>query len=143
MMKYVVNHDKEFNLPKTAWTVGLLQFLGGTLTEFISIIFISSLAKPIDVIIKFVALGAIAKVDDWYGGALPHENKVKQNFGKAAPTFTNHRRGFLEEDKRTYGIKFLAFCTKIIRIIYCSWIFYFLPFLVLLIPYVIPPKSTE
>ena len=36
-----------------------------------------SIKKPIDIIIRFVALASIAKVDEFYGAALPRENKIK------------------------------------------------------------------
>lgn len=96
-MKFASNHPDEFNLPKIAWTIGFLQFIGGISAEVISIIFMSSssLAKPIDVIIKFIALASIALIDNFYANALPNENKVKKNFGKGKPVFTNHRRMFL------------------------------------------------
>jgi hypothetical protein len=126
-------------LPKIAWTIGFLQFFGGILTELISIVFMSSasLGKPIDVIIKFIALTSIASIDNFYGNALPGENKVKKNFAKGQPKFTKHRRSFKVGDTRTCGIKFLSIITKIIRIIYASWLFYFMPFLVLVLPYIV------
>ena len=43
------------------------------------IIYLGSINTAIDVIIKFVALASIAKVDDIYAGALPEDgNKIKK-----------------------------------------------------------------
>ena len=47
--------------------------------EFACIIYLGSLSQAIDVIIKFVALASIAKVDDFYASALPEDgNKIKK-----------------------------------------------------------------
>lgn len=125
-------------MPKLVWLIGFLQFAGGLLTELISMVFMSSFATPMDVIMKFIVLSSIVSIDNLYAAALPHENKVKKNFKLANPTFTKYRRLFKEEDTRTCGIKVLAFITKMTRIIYASWIFYFIPFFILFVPYVLP-----
>ena len=87
--------------------------------------------------IKFIALASIASIDNFYGAALPMENKVKRNFGKGQPVFKNHRRTFKAEDERPCCTKTLAFITKVIRILYASWLFYFMPFLILVLPYLV------
>jgi hypothetical protein len=99
----------------------------------------TTLAAPIDVIIKFIALSSIASIDNFYGNALPGENKVKKNFAKGKPVFTKHRRFFKTpgNDTRSCGVKFLSVITKIIRIVYSSWLFYFMPFMVLVLPYMV------
>jgi hypothetical protein len=135
MMKYTINHPESFNLPKIAFCIGLMQFIGGLACEFACIFFLSTISLSIDVIIKFIALGSIAKIDDFYASALPEENKVKKNKGKANLKIENHRRIYLARDGRTNCVKCLGVLTKVIRIFYCSFIFYFIPFLVLFIPY--------
>ena len=79
MMKYAVNHPLEFNTPKIAFMIGLMQFLAGFLCEMACITFLSTQTATIDVLIKFLALTSIAKIDDFYAGALPDANKVKKN----------------------------------------------------------------
>ena len=122
-------------MSKLAWTVGLMQFLGGLGCELACIVFLSTINKTIDVIIKFIALGSIAKIDDFYAAALPAENKVKKNaaLGKNAIKWIHHSRNITWSEKPC-GIRTLRIITKIIRIVYCSFIFYFLPFLVLFLP---------
>lgn len=142
-MKFSANHSDEFNMPKMAWLIGFLQFSGGLLTEAISIIYISTIDVPIDVIIKFIALGSMAQIDNFYAAALPAENKVKKNFDKAKIQSKNHRRAFCQEDKRPCGIKFLNFVTKCIRLLYASWCFYFLPFTILWLPYLAPDYDAD
>jgi len=134
-MKYAVNHPKKFRLPSVAFSVGFMQFLGGLLCEFSCILFLSTVTETIDVIIKFVALAKIAQIDNFYWGAIPGDNKLKRNIGKACLVTTKYRRMYDENDDRSCFIKFLSVVTKVIRIIYASLLFYFIPFAILFIPY--------
>jgi len=113
-----------------------MQLFGGFLCELACIIFLSTINVTIDVIIKFLALSSISKIDDFYAAALPAENKVVKNKVKANGSMINdrHRRN-IDDHPRTKGIKILGFITKIIRIFYCSYIYYFFPFLALCLPY--------
>ena len=77
MMKYLVNHPEEFAAPYLAFSVGGLQFFTGFITELACIIFLGSLNNPIAVIIRFIALGSIAKIDNFYFGALPSASSFK------------------------------------------------------------------
>ena len=135
MMKFATNHPNEFTMPKLAFMIGLMQFLGGFFCELACITFLSTLDKTIEVIIKFIALGSIAKIDDFYAAALPPENKVKKNAkkGEEAICVSQHRRNIVRSE-HTCGVRFLHVVTKLIRILYCSFIFYFFPFLVLFLP---------
>ena len=60
MMKYLVNHPEQFAAPYFAFVVGILQAITGFLAELCCIIFLGSLDNPIDIIIRFIALGSIA-----------------------------------------------------------------------------------
>ena len=80
MMKYVSNQPFDFCNPGPAFFVALMQTTGGLAAEMACILYLSSINKAIDVIIKFVALASIAKVDDFYASALPPEgNKIKKS----------------------------------------------------------------
>ena len=79
MMKFVTNHSKDFSNPGSAFFVAVMQTTGGLFAEIACILFLGSINKAIDVIIKFVALASIAKVDDFYASALPGDgNKIKK-----------------------------------------------------------------
>jgi hypothetical protein len=143
MMKYATNHPEEFDHPGLAFLVGFMQFSGGLLCEFACLLYLSTIESTMDVIIKFIALGKIAMIDDMYAAAMPKENKLKRNAlklkskkdggtgEKAAFEWTKYRRGYKLEDGRTCWVKTLSFFTKVIRIIYCSFIFYFFPIVTL------------
>ena len=89
MMKYLLNHQEDFSSPFNAYLIGLLQMIGGLGAEVACIFYLSSIITPMDVIIRFIALGSIAKVDDFYASALPDENRIK---GKSKPMVVKHHR---------------------------------------------------
>ena len=83
MMKYAINHAKDFSNPFYAFFVALMQCMGGMAAEICCIIFLCSLTNPIDIIIRFVAFASIGKVDNFYYAAIPADNKIKQNEDQA------------------------------------------------------------
>jgi len=147
MMKYVSNQPFDFSNPQAAFFVALMQILGGLFAEFACIIYLCSLSQAIDVIIKFVALASIAKVDDFYASALPEDgNKIKK---KSTPLKVHvHKRDWqiFDESSEDSKHKLMAtvgksrhvvrFVFKFIRVLYASFIFYFLPYVSLFLPYI-------
>ena len=129
--------------------------MGGVAAEVACILFLGSIDTAINVIIKFVALASIAKVDDFYASALPADgNKIKkkttplqikvhkrdwESFGSqemmALNIFADQQT---KQQMRVSGMarNFGRFIYKSLRILYGSWIFYFLPYMSLFIPYV-------
>lgn len=110
-----------------------MQCFGGLAAEFLCIVYLTSITNTMDTVIKFMALASIAKVDDWYAGALQPDyilkKKVKmpvRNFKKAMP-----------QDHKNCLFKVLRFIYKTIRIYYCSWMYYFMPFTCIVIPYLV------
>jgi hypothetical protein len=79
MMKFATNHPKEFDHPGLAFLIGFMQFSGGLLCEVACLYYLSTIPSTMDVIIKFIALGKIAMIDDMYAAAMPKENKLKRN----------------------------------------------------------------
>ena len=78
MMKYSLNHSSDFSGPFNAFLIGFLQMIGGFGAEIGCIFYLSSINSPMDVIIRFIALGSIAKVDNFYFGAIPSISSFKQ-----------------------------------------------------------------
>lgn len=154
MMKYVTNHPFDFANPGSAFFVALMQTMGGLAAEIACILFLGSIDTAIDVIIKFVALASIAKVDDIYASALPADgNKIKKATkpliikihkrdweAHAAmhanmPAEISHKTKD-EMDHVGWSRKIGRFIFKFLRVLYGSWIFYFLPYSTLFLPYV-------
>ena len=134
MMKYSINHSDDFSGPFNAFLIGFLQMIGGLSAEIACIFYLSSINTPMDVIIRFIAMGSIAKVDDFYASALPDDNRIK---GKSKPmTVKLHRRDHQEgKIKPTMSYWLGRFIFKFFRILYASFIFYFMPYMILLLPY--------
>jgi hypothetical protein len=150
MMKYVTNHPFEFMSPGTAFSIACMQFTGGLAAEFFCILYLGNIDMPVDVIIRFVALASIAKVDDIYASALPSSTRTTQ---KSKPLVVKvHRRDISQElvtmDKieHVFVFKTQRFIYKTLRIIYCSFLYYFLPYMSVVLPYfiegVLQPAAT-
>lgn len=140
MMKYLPNHTKDFSAPVNAFVVGLLQCMAGLATELACIFYLGTINTPIDVIIRFIALGSIAKVDDFYYNALPSENRV---LGKVPELTVKLQRRDMRESKDK-KVKYYAarFVYKTFRLVYASFVFYFFPYTTLLAPYLFRATTT-
>lgn len=97
MLKYTVNHWDEFRNPKIAFSIGMMQMIGGIATEVCCITYLASINDTINTVIKFIALGNIAKVDDFYAGALTGDYPLK---GKVSMLIVNHRKDFNGENSK-------------------------------------------
>lgn len=93
LMKYAVNHPFKFRNAKNSdgkyqygaiippFFLGLMQALVAFLVEIVVILYLASLGTLMDIVIKFVALSAIARFDDIYAASLK-DNKIKAASGK-------------------------------------------------------------
>ena len=131
MMKYVTNHGKDFSNPYYAFLIALMQSLGGLAAEIFCIIFLCSLNNPIDIIIRFVAFASIGKVDNFYAAALSPDHKLKKN---SDPLMIKNRRHEVDQAERQCAGYAARGVYKTLRIMYSSFIFYFLPYLALFMP---------
>ena len=151
MMKYLSNQPFDFSNPNAAFIVASMQIIGGLAAEVTCIIYLSSLKNALDVIIRFVALSSIARVDDLYNLALPSDgNKIKKTAKKLLVKV--HRRDWqvpsnsakaneLMDSHRTKR-KMYRIIYRGIRALYASYIFYFMPYTSVWFPYVISGVST-
>lgn len=133
MMKYSANHSDDFINPKTAFIIGWMQCAGGIAAEVLCMLFLTNIQNTIDTIIRFMALASIAKVDDWYSGALTGDYVLKK---KAKLPF-KRSKSEIGQSERSCGFRVKRTFYKIIRIIYCSYIYYFMPFTCIVLPYMI------
>jgi len=70
MMKYSVNHRKDFRYPIRAFFIGTMQFIGGIGAELACVCFLCTQTSTILTLTKFIALAFISKVDNFYSAAL-------------------------------------------------------------------------
>ena len=143
MLKYVSNHRDDFINPKIAYSIGVMQFTGGLAAEVLCIIYLTSITNCMDTVTKFMALASISKVDDWYSAALAGSYPLKK---KASLPFVNTRKNLSEREDQTYkDVMFYVtrFIYKFVRLIYASYIFYFMPFTCIIIPYLTMGNDNE
>jgi len=106
--------------------------------EVFCIIFLCSLSDPINIIIRFVAFASIGKVDNFYAAALSPDHKLKK---ECKPMAIENKRRVIDGEKERKWANYIArFIYKTIRIMYSSFIFYFLPYLALFIPQIVDVK---
>lgn len=135
MMKYVTNHPHDFSNPYYAFMVAMMQCMGGLLAEIFCIMFLCSLNDPINIIIRFVAFGSIAMIDNIYFNALSPDHKLKKR--KPADFEIKNKRADYEGlngKDRKFSFYVARFIYKTIRVAYASFIFYFLPYLAVFVP---------
>ena len=76
MMKYASNHPFEFISPTSAFLVALMQFVGGLMAELACILYLGKFDSPFLILIQFIALASIARVDDIVFGSLSANLKI-------------------------------------------------------------------
>ena len=128
-----------------AFLVGMLKFITGFVTELACILFLGSLKNPIDVIIRFIALGSISKFDNFAYAAIPDTSSFKQSLPKEKQVILKATHGFRDcrstSAKRKSGrskqtaFGFLRIIYKMFRILYASFIYYFMPYLAVVVPF--------
>ena len=110
---------------------------GGLLAEIACILYLCSIDSPMDVIIRFIAMGSIAKVDDFYASALPGENRITTKWSAKCPNpmLVKHRRRQIRSNSPGCSYWIGRFVYKCYRIFYVSFVFYFMPYSILVVPY--------
>ena len=143
MMKYINNHPQEFSAPILAFWISFLQFFTGFATELCCMIFLSSLDNAIDVIIRFIALGSIAKVDNFFADALSSCSSFKLPIKGFKATHctrdTSKDASQAKKDQcknnghRHCGFLFILY--KMVRLFYICFVFYFMPYISIFLPF--------
>jgi len=147
----------DFTNPTAAFCVALMQTLGGLSAAVACILILGSINDLMGVITRFVSLAMIAKIDDFYTAALPEDgNKIKKptkqplvtrvyrrdweaatRSASSSETISDAPASKMRENELVSNIehKIQRFIYKSVRILYGSFIFYFLPYASLFIPY--------
>jgi len=151
MMKYSVNHSYMFIAYEMAWLSGFLQTISVLLIEIASIGVICASNDVINMVFNFIALSIIAEFDDFVFYSLKNESfklfctyefyekvivinhttskkcdeselsTVKDELGNLRPLRVSLR-------SRSCAQRALFIIYKILRMIYVSFFYYFLPF---------------
>lgn len=135
MMKYLINHNNDFANPFYAFVVAFLQATTGIAAEVFCILFLCSLQDAINIIWRYVAYGFISRIDNIYAESLDTDHKMH---GETDPFVVKRNGRDIDKPdskyKRALANKIGRVIYKTMRILYTSFIFYFLPYLALFIP---------
>ena len=109
----------------------------GLAAEVACVCFLATIQQPMTIVLKYMALASVAKVDDFFAGALDEANRIK---GNAKPLIIKHHRRALNQraKEEDYGFFYYLGRTfyKFVRTFYVSYHFYFFPYTALIITYV-------
>jgi hypothetical protein len=142
-MKYLANHncileneerERAFSGTFTPLLIASMQFFGAVLTETINIMSICALENTKEVIMNFIALGVIAEIDNYYLSALP-PSLLKDRLKEPFEIKTRSREiNFTSRDLKS---KLVRLIYRAYRIIEVAFYYYFTPFSVVFITYLV------
>jgi hypothetical protein len=131
MMKYIVNHSDHFNRPVDAFVICFLSTVTSQIIELTVILVLTSIRTTLEVIMKYVSLAAIANIPRFYYGALL-DNVLLLGKESIRLDPKNFRKDNIERDC-------IMSCGRVIhktlRILYCCWSYYFMPFTAMFMTY--------
>ena len=141
MMKYVMNHPKEFESPKIAFSVGLNKFMIGTVSEVIAVMIISTANDTITVILQQVGLGVLIRIGQFVAMLTTSNLELKKANVEFKIKFYREINHEVEHEENR-GAHCSMTLLKIMRCIYqfCRMIFvyvqfYIIPFFVIILPF--------
>jgi hypothetical protein len=148
-LKYVVDHDQQFMCENQAALSCIMQFFIGLCTELFSICLVCHQAYSEDVIILFIALAIIADIDNLYaessGEHKLNDEKLKEHFPKIVHTHKKFQEdhsemkdGVEHSSKRSTWSRRMRVVYKSLRLLFGVVYYYYMPFLVVPLSYVIP-----
>ena len=150
--------------------MGFFQVIIAITVEMLVVIYLSTLSKLIDIIMKFVSMAAIVKFDDMYAASL-FEHKIRgANGKKMKKSFFRHMiwkqpsevavmaHTLINESevqipvssdvrpnprKGKYCLKFMRFLQKTCRMYYVCFNYYFLPYIALFVTFLSRTSETN
>ena len=131
MAKFAINHPEDFSTPIIAALLGISHALTIMALTLAIIIHISAQQTFLDTLTAFVTYTATCNVQVFAYASLPPGNPLKP----VSPPLVvkNHRRDIKH---RRYSMWILRVIYKFLRIIYGAVWFYFLPMVVIVLPFV-------
>ena len=134
MMKYLANHSEQFSGVFGPFLIALMQFIGAFFTEIINILVICSLPTIMEIIMYFIALGAISEIDNYYLASLSN-CVLKEEL--SCPLIITKRGSrdyprFWDRPKKTMLVQVMY---RILRVFQVSCYYYFTPFLAIIFTY--------
>jgi len=133
-IKFYNNHPEKFSNTLPPFLICLMQLTACLATEIINIVLICTTPTIMDTVMNFVALGVIAEIDNHYASSLKDFSLVAAV--EEPPVFENSSKSIKFRDRTCYH-KFIRTVYKMIRCFYAAYYFYFMPFTVVALTYMI------
>lgn len=135
IMKYVNNHPDKFRTSYIPFILGFLQYFSSIFAEFLNIYMLTYQSKIEFCIIHFVALEVVVELPKIFFESQHYDNYLYNVF-KAELAVENKTKN-IKFSERTFFHKCARVAYKIMRCFYASVIFYYIPFIVLFLQFVI------
>lgn len=130
MMKYLANHHDAFSGILGPLLIATMQFMGAFFTEIINILVICSLPTIMEIIMNFIALGAISEIDNYYLASLsicPLKCALEE------PLVVTRKSSQLKG--RPWKPMMVHVIYRALRVFQVSFYYYFTPFLAVIFTY--------
>jgi hypothetical protein len=130
MMKYCINHRANFTNPYAAFLIAFASTVIGFITEVNVMIILSSMPNILGVVMKYVSLAAISKIPGFYYASLVEHKLLAAGAKEIKVTKYRHDNPM---EGASICMYFLRFVYKFIRMFYCGFSFYFMPFMTIML----------
>jgi len=126
MMKYSVNHYKQFNNVIPAFLIGFNCTLISLIVEINVMIILSSLKDILGVVLKYVSLAAIANIPRFYYASLvEHKMCLVKDLNLDITEFRSETQPLNGAPSYIHVLRAIY---KVWRVAFCTVSFYFMPF---------------
>lgn len=126
MMKYSVNHYKQFDNVIPAFLIGLNCTIISLIVELNVMIILSSMQDILGVVLKYVSLAAIANIPRFYYNSLvEHKMCLVKDLKLKITEFRTETKPL---EGAPWSIHLMRFVYKVWRVTFSSVSFYFMPF---------------
>jgi hypothetical protein len=131
MMKYIPYHSDEFDLPGVGWTFAFLNFWTTFVIELSCIAKMCTQNSFLNTLTSFITYMIINALPDYSWGVLYANSTIKT--APAPPIQIKVRRR--NNPELSCGSKAMRLGYKMTRVLYGGYIFYFLPFMSIVLPF--------
>jgi hypothetical protein len=130
-MKYTINHPENFTTPYPVFMLAFLHFFVNISVEINVIIILTSIQDVLETLMKYVALAVASNIPRFYYASL-NNNKMLSVWNKKIE-ITKFRTEHQPLKNADWSIYFLRFIYKLVRLLFCSFSYYFMPFMAIIL----------
>jgi len=140
MLNYLNTHPEEFRSVFYPYLIAMMQCTGGFIAELTNLFMLSTRVTVEYCITFFVAFHVLAEIDNIYAEAMA-DFELKETIEE--PLKFKQSPGEIGWKRRSFFNKLIRLQCIILNVLYASFYYYFLPFLVNFVPYLSPGGLKE